>query len=83
MMGLLASCTLVMGALVVRKLLVAPESKMAHLLMVSMLILTVQRSVAAARAYWVGDRQEGNVFWFNLILLVLSAPACQKLLYQP
>jgi hypothetical protein len=30
---------LVRGALVVRKLLVAPESKMAHLLMVSMLML--------------------------------------------
>jgi hypothetical protein len=35
-MGLLANCTLVMGVPVVRKLLVAPESKMAHLFMVSM-----------------------------------------------
>jgi hypothetical protein len=50
-MGLLASCTLVMGALVVRKLLVAPESKIAHLLMVSMSMLTVQRSAAAASVY--------------------------------
>ncbi len=41
MMGLLASCVLVMGAPVVRKLLVAPESKMAHVLMVSMSMLTV------------------------------------------
>jgi hypothetical protein len=30
-MGLLASCTLVTGALGVRKLLVVPESKIAHL----------------------------------------------------
>ncbi len=49
--GLVASCTLVTGALVVRKLLVAPESKIAHLLMVSMPMLTVQRSAAAASAY--------------------------------
>jgi hypothetical protein len=40
---------------VVRKLLVAPESKMAHLLMVATSMLTVRRSVVAARAYgWVG-----------------------------
>ncbi len=48
---LLAFCTVVIGMLVVRKLLVAPESKMAHLLMVSMSMLTVQRSAALARAY--------------------------------
>ncbi len=82
-MGLLASCTLVMGAPVVRKLLVALESKIVHLLMVSMLMLTVQRSAAAASAYWVGIGREGNRFWVNLILLLLSTPACQKLLYQP
>jgi hypothetical protein len=35
-MGLLASCMLVIGAPVVRKVLIAPESKIAHLLMVSM-----------------------------------------------
>jgi hypothetical protein len=81
-MCLLASCTLVMGALVVRKLLVAPESKMVHLLMVSMSMFTVQRSAAVARAYWVGIGQEGNIFWFSLILLVSSAPACQKFFYQ-
>jgi hypothetical protein len=83
MMVLLAIYTLMTGALVVRKLLIAPEPKMAHFLMVSMLMLTVQRSAAAAREYWVGIRQEGNLFWFSLILLVSSAPACQKLLYQP
>jgi hypothetical protein len=64
MMGLLASCTLVTGAPVVRKLFVAPEPKIAHLLIVSMLMLTVRRSAAVARAYWVGVRQEGNIFWF-------------------
>ncbi len=82
MMGLLASCTLVMGAPVVRNFLIVPESKITHLLMVSMLMLTVQRSAAAASAYWVGIGQEGIRLWFNLILLLLSAPACQKLLYQ-
>jgi hypothetical protein len=82
-MGLLASCTLVTGAPVVRKLLVAPEFKIAHLLMVSMSMLTVQKSAAAASAYWVGIGQEVNRLWFNLIKLLLSAPACQKLLYQP
>jgi hypothetical protein len=40
-MGLLASCTLVIGAPVVRKFLFVPESKMAHLLMVSISMLTV------------------------------------------
>ncbi len=59
MTGLLASCTLVTGAPVVRKLLVAPESKIAYLLMVSMSMLTVQRSAAAASAYWVGIGHEG------------------------
>jgi hypothetical protein len=33
--GLLARCMLVMGALVVRKLLVVPESKVAYLLMLT------------------------------------------------
>ncbi len=83
MMGLLASCTLVMGEPVVRKLLVVPEAKISHLLMVSMLMLTVQRSAAAASAYRVGIKQEGNRLCFNLIILLSSAPACQKLLYQP
>jgi hypothetical protein len=64
--GLLAICKLVMVMPVVRKLLVAPESKMTHLVMVSMSMLTVQSSVAAARAYWVGIGQEDNIFWFSL-----------------
>ena len=48
--GFCVGWMLVTCAPVVRKLLVAPESKMAHLLMVSMSMLTVRRSVAAARA---------------------------------
>ncbi len=83
-MGLMARWTLLTGALVVRKLLVAPESKMAQLLMESMLMLTVRRRVAVARAYgWVGFGQEGNNFAPRFILLVLPTPACQKLLYHP
>ena len=36
----------------------------------------------AARAYdWVGVRQVGNIFGVRFILLLLAAPACQKLLY--
>jgi hypothetical protein len=67
---------------VVRKLLVAPESKMAHWLMVSKSMLTVWRSVAAARAYrWVGVSRVCNIV-FTFILLLLAAPACQKLLYH-
>ncbi len=46
---------MVTWAPVVRKLLVAPESKMDHWLMVSKSVLTVMRSVVVARAYhWVG-----------------------------
>ena len=45
---------MVTWALVVRKLLVAPESKMAQLLMVFMSMLTVRRSVAAASVYGLG-----------------------------
>jgi hypothetical protein len=82
-MGLLASCTLVTGVPGVRKLLVALEFNITYFLMVSMLMSTVQRSAAAASASWVGIGQECNRLWFNLILLSLSAPACQKLLYQP
>jgi hypothetical protein len=57
---------------------------MAYLMMVSMSMsmLAVQRSAAVARAYWVGIGQEGNLLWFSLILLLSSAPACQKLLCQ-
>jgi hypothetical protein len=83
-MGLMAHWTLLMGALAVRKLLIAQESKMAQLLMEFMPMLTVRRRVAAARAYgWVGFGQEGNKFAPRFILLVSLAPACQKLLYHP
>ncbi len=83
-MGLVARRTLLTGALVMRKLLVALESKMAQLLMESMSMWTVQRRVAAARAYgWVGFGQEGNNFAPIFILLVSPAPTCQKLLYHP
>ncbi len=84
MMGLMARRTLLTGALVVRKLLIAPESKMAQLLMESMSMLTVRRRVASARAYgWVGIGREDNAFAPRFILLVSPAPACQKLLYHP
>ena len=75
---------LVTCAPVVRKMLVAPESKMAHLLMVSMSMLTVRRSVAAARAYgWVGVGRVDNIFCEIVFILLLSAaPPCQKLLYH-
>jgi hypothetical protein len=54
MIAFWAGWMLVMWAPVVRKLLVAPESKMAQLLMVSMSMLTLRRSRAAASAYgWV------------------------------
>jgi hypothetical protein len=54
-MGLMVCWMLLTGVLVVRKLLIAPESKMAQFLMESMSMLTVWRRVAAARAYgWVG-----------------------------
>ncbi len=57
-MGLLASCTLVTGTPVVRMLLVVSEFKIAHLLKVSMSMLTVQKTAAAASAYWVGIGRE-------------------------
>ena len=80
-MGFWVGWMLVTCAPVVRKLLVAPESKMAHLLMVSMSMLTVRRSVAAARAYdWVGVGLVGNILCEIFILLLSTAPTCQKLL---
>ena len=39
-------------------------------------------NAVAASAFWVGIGQEGYVLWFSLILLLLSAPAYQKMLYQ-
>jgi hypothetical protein len=56
-MGVMAGCTLVTGALVVRKLLVAPESKMALLLIESMSMLTMRRRAAAATALLVFLKQ--------------------------
>ncbi len=83
-MGLMACQTLLTGVLVVRKLRVAPESKMAQLLMESMSMLTVRRRVAVARAYgWIGFGQEGYNFAPRFIFLVSPAPACEKLLYHP
>ncbi len=84
MMSLMVCWTLLMELLAMRKLLIAPESKMAQLLMESMSMLTVRRRVSAARAYgWVGFGQEGNNFAPRFILPQLPAPACQKLLYYP
>jgi hypothetical protein len=52
MIGLLVGRMLVMGPAVVRKLLVAPESRMAHARMAAMSILAVLRSAAEASAYF-------------------------------
>ena len=74
---------LVTCAPVVRKLLVVPEFKMAHLLMVSLSMLTVRRSVAAARAYgWVGVGRVDNIFCEIFILLLSAAPPCQKFVWS-
>jgi hypothetical protein len=50
MRGIAARTMLVAGASVARKWLVAPESRMAHLLMVAALTLIVLRRMEAARA---------------------------------
>ncbi len=50
MRGTVARMMLVAGALVVRKWLVAPESRMAHCLMVAALVVVVLRRMKAARA---------------------------------
>ena len=61
-----ADWTSLTGAPFMRQLLVAPESKMTQLLMVSMSMLIVWRTVVVARAYgWVGVGQEGNTFDFK------------------
>jgi len=74
---------LVTCAPVVRKLLIAPESKMVYLLMVAMPMLTVRRSVVTARACgWVGVGRVDNIFCEIFILLLSAAPPCQKLLYH-
>jgi hypothetical protein len=50
MRGTVAGMMLVAGALVVRKWLIAPESRMAHCLMVAALVIIVLRRTEAARA---------------------------------
>ncbi len=57
---------------------------MTHLLMISMSMLTVRRSAAAARAYgsWVGVGRVDNIFCEMFILLLSAAPPCQKLLWS-
>ncbi len=50
MRGTATGMMLVAGALVVRKWLVAPESRMAHCLMVAALVIIVLRRTKAARA---------------------------------
>ena len=64
-----------MWAPVVRELLVAPESKLAHLLMMSMYMLTVWRRVATARAYgWVGVGQVCNIVFVRFTLYCYWPP---------
>ena len=54
MRGTSAGTMLVVGASVVRKLLVAPESRMAHRLMVAASVVIILRRMEAASAYlWV------------------------------
>ena len=50
MMGVVVGRILVVGTSVIRKWLVAPESRMAHLLMVSASVLIVFKRTEAARA---------------------------------
>ncbi len=50
MMGLVVGKMMVAGTLVIRKWLVAPESRMAHRLMVSALVLIVFNRTEAANA---------------------------------
>ncbi len=55
MRGTAAERMLVAGTLVVRKWLVAPESRMAHCLMVAVLVVMVLSKVEATNAkLWVG-----------------------------
>ena len=58
MRGTSAGTMLVAGASVVRKWLVAPESRMAHRLMVAASVVIVLRRMEAVSAYlWVGVGQ--------------------------
>jgi hypothetical protein len=77
MRGTVAGTMLVAGASVVRKWLVAPESRIAHRLMVLASVAIVRRRTEAASAYlWVGV--ERRVELTGLINLSLPAPTRQK-----
>jgi hypothetical protein len=66
---------LMMGAFMVRKLLVAPKSRMAQVLMEVMLMLTVRRREAAARAKLGGGvEQLCDKQGFNFLLKMTPAP---------
>ncbi len=83
MIGVVVCCTFEAGASVVRKWLVAPESRMAQRLMVSASVVIVWRSVVAVRAYLrvgielvkVGVKIISSLSFKELQLL---APDCQK-----
>ena len=82
-MGAVVCCTFEAGASVVRKWLVAPESRIAQRLMVSASVLIVWSSVAAAKAYLrvgikrliVGEKITSSL---SLIALQSLAPDRQK-----
>ncbi len=72
MRGTSAGTMLVAGASVVRKWLVAPESRMAHRLMVAVSVVVVLRRTEATSAYlWVGVKQQVEL----IVLINLSLPA--------
>ncbi len=77
MRGTAARKMLVAGALVVRKWLVAPESRMAHHLMVAASNVIVLRRMEAARAeLWMGAGQQ--FLLTEVTNLLLPTPAYQK-----
>jgi hypothetical protein len=77
MRGTAARTMFVAGALVVKKWLVAPESRMAHCFMVAAPTFIILRRMEAARTqFWVGV---GRRFVLTVMTnLLLPAPACQK-----
>ena len=77
MRGTVAGMMLEVGALVVRKWLVAPESRMDQLLMVAASANIVFKRMEAASAYFcVGVGQGLNLTGMSNLLL--PTPACQK-----
>jgi hypothetical protein len=77
MRGTSAGMMLVVGASVVRKWLVAPESRMAHRLMVvALVVIFLRRTEATSTLLWVGAGQQ--VVLIELFYLPLPAPTCQK-----